>query len=191
MCEFLKERFWMKLFTVVAVVAAFFLLVPAVGADVVYTYVGNSYTSVNGSGGGQPFTTSNNVTITLTFGSALGGSLALGTVTPTTWTVTDGNTFWQPGPGYSLAAMLATDALGHITQWSIGFSNGLIQSGFYQIVSSNSGDASHTFFGDGSNSNNPGTWSSQVVLTPEPATLILLGTGVALGFARSRKFRLA
>jgi hypothetical protein len=54
-------------------------------ADVIYSYLGNDFTTVTG-----PYTTSDHVTISFTLASALGDSLHSTDVTPLTYTITDG-----------------------------------------------------------------------------------------------------
>jgi hypothetical protein len=88
-------------------------------ADVVtYSYVGQDFINAH-----DPFTTSENVTGTITFAAPLAANLNLASETPVAFSFTAGpetltNLTFNPSPGFS-RLLFSTDAAGNLTGWDI------------------------------------------------------------------------
>ena len=92
------------------------------GASEIYTYTGNYFTSAD-----APYSTSDYLTISLTFSAPLGDNFSLAYVTPTSYSLSNGlititNTNDLPAPnGYQTPFFaLSTDSTGAILNWEIG-----------------------------------------------------------------------
>jgi hypothetical protein len=85
-------------------------------ADVIYSYTGNPFTQVI-----PPYTTSDFLTVTLTLSAPLADNLNLLSVSPQSFTFSDGEfTIDNTTPGvFSPAFFLSTDSAGNISNWSI------------------------------------------------------------------------
>ena len=169
-------------------------------ADEVYTYTGNDYTFAE-----APYTTSGSNTGEFTTSTPLGANLTNAIVSDlVTYQFEDGiGTIWDPADSTMPTLEVSTNSLGDIDGWELLLS---AKAGFNGIVLDTCGGAGNiTFtilqctsqpqndFADvtstthsggfvyGQTQDDPGTWS-QAAATPEPSSLILLGTGV-LGVA--------
>jgi hypothetical protein len=86
-------------------------------ADVIYTYTGNNFTRVV-----SPYTTSDHVTATLTYATALPANLPLTSEIPIAYSFSDGvQTINAPIPTlFALLVLVSTDGAGVIRQWQVG-----------------------------------------------------------------------
>jgi PEP-CTERM motif len=176
-------------------------------AEVVYTYVGNDYTTLYGS----LYSSSEFLTISFTVASPLGDNFS-GAITPTSFTASDGvNTinsansltivngqFPTAFPPNSYPYFdIKTNASGQITEWAIALASNsdtiISLNGIYPSIDQayawnyctlpNCGE--ETFAGQ---NNAPGVFTALTAAVPEPATwaMMLLGfTG--LGFMAYRR----
>jgi hypothetical protein len=143
--------------SVVVLVAAVSALEAAnANADVIYSYIGNGFTSVSGA-----YTTLNHVTISFTLASALGDNLPLGTIAPLTYTISDGLfSLNQSSPGTKLFTV-GTTASGAIASWEIFAA----LPGLVSVIDSENTNllardlASNFSAGSASNHDNPGSWT--------------------------------
>ena len=163
-------------------------------ADVVYSYVGNDFTSFT-----SPFTEFDKVTISLTFSESLGDNLAYSAVTPISVTISDGVdtiTMANPsGAGYQFS--LATNASGVPDLWFVLVPFGTHSEIYSKDLSAvNQEDLGITevpgpLYPDATNGLDPGSWSGATTVTPLPATLPLFATGLGalglLGWRRKKK----
>jgi hypothetical protein len=183
-----------KLAILIAVTAS----LSAVGAvsasanSVLYSYTGNPFTIVQ-----SPYTTSDSVTASIVLSAALGDSLTDANVTPTSYTLTDGQqTNTNLNSIGSTLFQFSTNATGKITDWTIETNTlvGLINT---QSISSEMVDVGQltSTFALGENLNNPGKWAGPnqpIASTPLPAALPLFATGLgAMGLFGWRKKRKA
>jgi len=176
----------------VAVSALLASLAPApASAEVVYQYTGNFFTQVS-----SPYETSDRVLIALTLPSPLaanlnaytyfgGTSIDVATWTLNAFTATDGvQSITELSSDTFISASFYTDTHGRIIRWSVtaqfsagGAINTTSGGNFqYQI---DFGALNGSMIGQ--NTIQPGTWAgpSQSTATPEPASVALLGVGLA------------
>lgn len=185
----LRPRLFFAIFAVVAACTS-----TAYADSYRYTYSGKDFAKVS-----DPYTTSDAISGTFTLAAPLGDSLNLASVTPISFNFTDGvqtitdstdsaaNTFFE----------FSTNTSGNIDGWNIRIAasvrHATILTDNYSGNAEDSGvDFSQSPGIEGQNFNDPGTFtqpSVQVGVTPEPSSLMLLGTG-ALGLAGTirRKF---
>lgn len=155
-------------------------------AEALYVYVGNDYTTADGT----TYTTSMSMDGGFGFSSPLGDNLSDVNVTSdvNAWVLSDGYIEWDSSMATLENFEVSTDATGAIDSWdfSIQANSGpfLVELG----SSSASGDSVNVLFlgefpaYDGSNSD-PGVWAGPILVdTPEPASVVDLAVGgLALG----------
>jgi hypothetical protein len=165
-----------------------FLLPVPLLADTTYTYTGNPFTVAV-----SPYTTSDYVSGSFT---VVGGPLSCSsgcTVNPLSFDFSDGVQHITNNDGHVNVFTITTSGSGSIMNWEWFIYNsaysGYISSYGYAVVASDQGvnnvDGGGAEYGI--NMQSKGSWSTSPV--PEPATLILLGSGLAgLAGVRRRKF---
>lgn len=164
--------------------AALILTVPLM-ADVTYTYTGNPFQSFGGLYDSTDF-----VSGSFTVSSALADSLPEGTITPNSYSFTDGvQTFNSTAPPPEVTIEVGTDLTGAINSWDISFTSA---SGNILSTDSASSDFGEAGASLGENVGDPGGWvqsGSGTSPVPEPGNLAFIGLGVAAIVASRRKFQ--
>ena len=168
--------------SVLAVLAAFILPLPIMADTTTYTYTGSDFTAVSG-----PYTTSDSVTGEFTLSAPLADNLnTLTAITPTSYSFSDG--IQTLTTGIVADFYIETDAIGDITGWSIqidGDSDNQIETVHTSAVPGyEDGISSSSAYGD---DEGHGTWTSATAVTPEPASLFLVATGLAGAASLSRR----
>lgn len=188
------------------VVAGFMLLLPlSLSADTTYTYTGNDFDQFSGPDMDHNpngyYGYNNFVGGEFTVGSALAPDLMDALIVPESYSFTDGTftlsnsggpTYFPPG------IFIWTDASGDIAEWRVSIDTP--GAATYQFVIDTSNVPGSVFdegwylasfdYFSGSVADDPGTWVA--AQTPEPRSLILMGTGMlALLAAYRRRVRSA
>jgi hypothetical protein len=177
-----------------------FLLGVSHAAATTYTYTGNDFTVA-----GAPYTTSDSVSGYFTVATPLGPNLVDQTITPLTFSFTDGpdtvsNTNDTGGNGSgSVFLFFYTNSAGLPIDWYFSVASAVAGMFSNKNINGNFGDEGAEHVSpyaeayNGANINPPGSagsWSS-VSTTPLPAALPLFATGLGalglLGWRRKRK----
>jgi hypothetical protein len=184
------------------------ILAPSVrAAPVTYTYTGPAFTTFTGA---AVCPVQCDLSGSFTVSSALPGGLTNATITPTSFSFTDGlNTLTNlntTGAGDQANFLLfSTNGAGQITQWEIILQHiSLAQFETFSSISGgvpedktwigNPGTTSGTALVDGIAGGPSGSWvpSTPTTTTPEPTTLGLLSTGLlGLGITLTRRKKIA
>ena len=181
-------------------------------ADTIYTYQGNPFQGVGYticcSKVGKPFTTDDYVSGSFTVSTPLKASRPFSPIKPIAFSFSDGvDTLTSNDSFFVFTFDVGTNATGAITSWNIVMENNGVPPRFYGIVTANavlSGSLFTTDYGlspntppgtydvYGANGNDAGTWSVSETTpsTPEPGSIVLLGSGM-VGLATLIKRRLA
>jgi hypothetical protein len=148
----------------------------AANATAIIFYTGNDFTSFT-----RPYTGNDKVTATLTLASPLGPSLNLASVTPVSFTLSDGRqTITQSTPGIIVEMFVfSTDAFGSPTDWNVEVGSPDVIIGTKNIQDFSDNGA--VTIVKGIVNNNPGTWAPNTAATspiPEPSTISVLAAGL-------------
>jgi hypothetical protein len=159
-------------------------------ASSTYTYTGLDFQSASG-----PYTTNDFVSGSFTLASALGDNLVDDSITPASYSFSDGvQTITSASPPSDVTFDVSTDGSGNIDGWFINLES---PSPYFQIstqTTPNHEDLGATSAGEGLIFYFPGdpagTWmmtTSGPSAVPEPSNLGLIGLGlVAIGFVRRK-----
>jgi hypothetical protein len=182
---------WPKVLLALTAVAALSLAHPAsVQADTTYVYTGNPFTTAT-----APYTTSDFVTAMLTFASPLAPNMVFDTVTPLSFSFSDGEqTITNVSPGVSSLIQLGTGPTGLPSIWQIevGADSGVIFTTGGGALSPSDSVNLHNATMSTANVHSAGTWTVVVPAVPDAgSTLPLMSLSLtALGLV-ARRFKRA
>jgi len=182
-------------------------------ADTIYSYQGNPFEIVGytgcGCGPGLPFTTDDFVSGSFTVSTPLRANRPFSSIEPIAFSFSNGvDTLTSNDSFFNFIFEVGTDSTGAITRWYIVMETAGIPPGYYGISTANTVFGGNPYIADsgltpttpvispydvfGDNGNDPGTWtvSETTPSTPEPSSIVLLGSGM-VGLATLIKRRLA
>jgi hypothetical protein len=167
------------------------LPMPLLADSFTYTYTGNDFTNLFASGETQLFTKSDFISGEFTLSAPLADNLiSLTAITPASFSFSNGvDTFYNTTPNLSPYFYIETNASGDITGWLIEIQQQIAGGGYDFLETQNesgyAGDYGQNADGgieiEGYNASTPGTFVESSVVssaTPEPSSLVLLGTGM-------------
>ncbi len=136
-------------------------------AQAVYTYVGNNFTAVSGI-----VTTSNRISVSLSFPLPLPANIGNYSEYPSAWTMSDGiNTFSSGASSSGISVEISTDAAGNVVDWFIS-ATGMSSSGAAVLMETiklnfqqprddtRYVDINGNILGTGENDSEPGKWGT-------------------------------
>jgi MYXO-CTERM domain-containing protein len=183
-------KFWKMVAGAVMVLGLALQSQSAANANVILTYTGNGFTTVE-----PPYTTNDSVTAQITLVSPLGDNLSLAEVNPIAYSLFDGvQTITDAKPDQSPPIFaFSTNANGMITEWDVAvqyqddpLSNGNIST-FAEpsFIGDAGGECLISMAGlcpgneaSASNMARPGVWTTTTVAVPAPPLSNLAGLGV-------------
>lgn len=177
-------------------VAAVALVLPlSVKAQTVYTYTGTDFTLENMNNSpvnppgtiSAPYSSTDHVYGELTFAAPLAGGLSDATVTPESFSLSDGvQTITNLTDNGSPWFMVSTDSSGDITSYVLDVTSDVNPEDWIisQTIPANSSPADNASYNDNGTvysvlTNTNGSFAPAVSATPEPGSLALLGSGMA------------
>jgi hypothetical protein len=179
---------------ILLLIAATFALSSWAMADTTYVYVGQPFENFFGGSSCPP-----QCSITGDFTiPTLPPNMPVTTISPTTFSFTDGLYVWDPANSSALRFSIGTGPWDQISYWEIELLDGQIEvysnghPGNPRLGTEDSSSNNTLVYparGEAWVNSNPGTWTSNA-LTPEPGTLILITSGALLGtgsWVRRRK----
>lgn len=168
----------------------------ALSAGAIYTYTGRPFTSLPVPAG---ITTSDFISVSIELATARGANQDFAIFDPSevlSFSISDQKdtyTTYASNGNLLIGAGFSTDAAGMPLEWYAEYNAAGYSFFGDDIVTVNQperfavyDEVVHSSFGAAVNSNSPGTWTLTDTNTPEPGTLILLGTGVIAVFGRRR-----
>jgi MYXO-CTERM domain-containing protein len=177
---------------------------PAAHANVILTYTGNDFTTLSPPFTPNPYTTTDNVTASITLANPLGDNLNLASVTPLAFSLSDGVQTITDASSLAFKEFLfSTDSAAAIKAWVVevrpSAHPGLINTtnGPPPTMIRDIAEAANQFGGtfDAFVEDHPGRWTTSNVAVDEPPTVSLLGAGLLglglLWWRRRQKLDLA
>jgi hypothetical protein len=166
------------------------LVMSGANASAIIFYTGNDFTMFT-----PPYTGADKVTATLTLASPLGPSLNLASVTPVSFTLSDGRqTITQSTPGIiDEMFVFSTDTFGSPRDWNVEVASPdviIVAKNITNQIQDFSDNGAVTII-NGLVNNNAGIWAPNTAATspvPEPSTISVLAAGLlSLVFLRRRR----